>query len=138
MKPEDLAGWVSRRCLLTIYIGSYGGYAALVGATFTPDLFCCALDIVGISNLITWIETIAPYWSTLRATLHKRIGHPGTEQEFLTFFFNTGFACAHLIKKNSFYAKMREHADSIISDNDFADTAWSIVRNETITCLARC
>ncbi|TME01955.1 MAG: hypothetical protein E6I80_20915 [Chloroflexi bacterium] len=35
------------------YLGSYGGYAALVGATFTPDLFCCAVDVVGPSNLIT-------------------------------------------------------------------------------------
>ena len=38
-----------------------------------------------------------------------------------TSFLDTGFTCSHLIKKNSFYAKMREHADSIISDNDFAD-----------------
>ena len=43
------------------------------------------------------------------------------KEERQTSFFDTGFACAHLIKKNSFYAKMREHADSIISDNDFAD-----------------
>ena len=32
---------------VAIYGGSYGGYAALVGATFTPDVFCCAVDIVG-------------------------------------------------------------------------------------------
>jgi transposase len=43
------------------------------------------------------------------------------KEERQVSFFDTGFACAHLIKKNSFYAKMREHADSIISDNDFAD-----------------
>jgi len=43
------------------------------------------------------------------------------KEEKQTSFFDTGFACAHLIKKNSFYAKMREHADSIISDDDFAD-----------------
>ena len=34
-----------------IYGGSYGGYAALVGAAFTPDVFRCAVDIVGPSNL---------------------------------------------------------------------------------------
>ena len=68
---------------VAIYGGSYGGYAALVGATFTPDLFRCAVDLVGPSNLITWIETIPPYWSTLLATLHKRIGNPETEEEFL-------------------------------------------------------
>jgi dipeptidyl aminopeptidase/acylaminoacyl peptidase len=67
-----------------IYGGSYGGYAALVGATFTPDLFRCAVDIVGPSNLITFIETIPPYWSTFLAMLKERVGDPDTEPEFLT------------------------------------------------------
>lgn len=68
---------------VAIFGGSYGGYAALVGATFTPDLFCCAVDIVGPSNLITLIKTIPPYWSTFLATFHKRVGNPDTEEEFL-------------------------------------------------------
>jgi len=68
---------------VAIYGWSYGGYAALVGATFTPDLFCCAVDACGISNLVTWIETVPPYWSTLLATLHQRVGNPETEREFL-------------------------------------------------------
>ncbi|HLW02117.1 MAG TPA: S9 family peptidase [Ktedonobacterales bacterium] len=68
---------------VAIFGGSYGGYAALVGATFTPDLFCCAVDIVGPSNLITLIRTVPPYWSTFLATFHKRVGNPDTEEEFL-------------------------------------------------------
>ena len=68
---------------VAIYGGSYGGYAALVGATFTPDLFCCAIDIVGPSNLITLIQTIPPYWSTFLSTFHKRVGDPATEEAFL-------------------------------------------------------
>jgi dipeptidyl aminopeptidase/acylaminoacyl peptidase len=68
---------------IAIYGGSYGGYAALVGATFTPDLFRCAIAIVGPSNLITFIKSIPPYWSTYLATLHKRVGNPETESEFL-------------------------------------------------------
>ncbi len=68
---------------VAIFGGSYGGYAALVGATFTPDLFCCAVDIVGPSNLNTLIRTIPPYWSTFRATFYKRVGNPDTEEEFL-------------------------------------------------------
>jgi dipeptidyl aminopeptidase/acylaminoacyl peptidase len=69
--------------MIAIYGGSYGGYAALVGATFTPDLFCCAVDIVGPSNLMTWINSIPPYWSAARSILYKRIGNPDTEEEFL-------------------------------------------------------
>jgi dipeptidyl aminopeptidase/acylaminoacyl peptidase len=68
---------------IAIYGGSYGGYAALVGATFTPDTFCCAVDIVGPSNLITFIETIPPYWSSYLAMLHDRVGNPETEGSFL-------------------------------------------------------
>ncbi len=68
---------------VAIYGGSYGGYAALVGATFTPDVFCCAVDIVGPSNLITLIRSIPPYWSTFLATFKKRVGDPDTEEEFL-------------------------------------------------------
>ncbi len=68
---------------VAIYGGSYGGYAALAGAAFTPDVFCCAVDIVGPSNLVTFINSIPPYWSSYRALLYQRIGNPETEEEFL-------------------------------------------------------
>ncbi|MEX0691255.1 MAG: S9 family peptidase [Gemmatimonadales bacterium] len=68
---------------VAIYGGSYGGYAALVGATFTPDLFRCAVAIVGPSNLITFINTIPPYWSSYLAIMHERVGNPKTEAAFL-------------------------------------------------------
>jgi len=38
-----------------------------------------------------------------------------------TFFFDTDFACAHLIDKNSLYAKRHDLADKVIKDNDFVD-----------------
>lgn len=68
---------------VAIYGGSYGGYAALVGATFTPDVFNCAVDIVGPSNLITLIKTIPPYWTPLVKVFHLRVGDPDTEEDFL-------------------------------------------------------
>lgn len=68
---------------VAIYGGSYGGYAALAGATFTPDLFRCAVSVVGPSNLITFINSIPPYWSSYRAMLHQRVGDPEAEPEFL-------------------------------------------------------
>ncbi len=66
-----------------IYGGSYGGYAALVGAAFTPELFRCAVDIVGPSNLKTLIETIPPYWAPMVAQFHTRVGDPGQDADFL-------------------------------------------------------
>src|SRR5260221_13064256 len=68
---------------VAIYGGSYGGYAALAGATFTPDLFCCAVDIVGPSNLITLIKTIPPYWAPLVQVFLQRVGNPDSEEKFL-------------------------------------------------------
>ncbi len=68
---------------VAIFGGSYGGYAALVGATFTPDLFCCAVDIVGPSNLITLINSVPEYWKPIIAIFHQRVGNPETEEEFL-------------------------------------------------------
>ncbi len=84
----DAARWSIGRGIadparVAIYGGSYGGYAALVGATFTPDLFRCAVSIVGPSNLITFINTIPPYWSSYRSMLYQRVGNPETEPEFL-------------------------------------------------------
>ncbi|HZQ87561.1 MAG TPA: S9 family peptidase [Acidimicrobiales bacterium] len=75
-------GWADRD-RIAIYGGSYGGYAALVGATFTPDVFCCAVDIVGPSNIKTLIESIPPYWAPLVVQFHTRVGNPETEEEFL-------------------------------------------------------
>ena len=75
-------GWADRN-RVAIYGGSYGGYAALVGAAFTPDVFRCAVDIVGPSSLKTLIESIPPYWAPLVAQFHTRVGNPETEEEFL-------------------------------------------------------
>jgi dipeptidyl aminopeptidase/acylaminoacyl peptidase len=68
---------------VAIYGGSYGGYASLVGAAFTPELFACAVDVVGPSNLVTLIRTIPPYWAPLVAQFHRRVGNPDTEEDFL-------------------------------------------------------
>lgn len=68
---------------VAIYGGSYGGYAALVGATFTPEQFRCAVDIVGPSNLITFINSVPPYWSAFLQMLYRRVGHPERDEEFL-------------------------------------------------------
>jgi dipeptidyl aminopeptidase/acylaminoacyl peptidase len=68
---------------VAIYGGCYGGYAALVGATFTPDVFCCAVDLVGPSNLITFIQTLPAYWQPALDMWYDRVGNPETEADFL-------------------------------------------------------
>jgi dipeptidyl aminopeptidase/acylaminoacyl peptidase len=59
---------------VAIYGGSYGGYAALVGAAFTPDVFKCAISMVGPSNLNTLLASFPEYWKPMIAMWHKRVG----------------------------------------------------------------
>jgi dipeptidyl aminopeptidase/acylaminoacyl peptidase len=68
---------------LAIYGGSYGGYAALAGAAFTPDLYRCAVSVVGPSNLVTLINSIPPYWAPMKKIFDLRVGSVETEEEFL-------------------------------------------------------
>ncbi|MBX3231742.1 MAG: S9 family peptidase [Labilithrix sp.] len=65
---------------IAIMGGSYGGYATLVGLTFTPDVFACGVDIVGPSNLNTLLATIPPYWAPMFENFSKRIGDPRTDE----------------------------------------------------------
>jgi len=57
-----------------IFGGSYGGYAVLSALTFTPEAFTCGVDIVGPSNLNTFLAAIPPYWKPLRSLFTKRMG----------------------------------------------------------------
>lgn len=66
---------------VAIYGGSYGGYATLAGVTFTPDLYCCAVDYVGVSNLFSFLETIPPYWKPYLDMMHQMVGHPEKDKE---------------------------------------------------------
>jgi dipeptidyl aminopeptidase/acylaminoacyl peptidase len=66
---------VADKTKVAIMGGSYGGYAALAGVTFTPEVFACAVDIVGPSNLRTLISTIPPYWKPMRAVFDVRMGN---------------------------------------------------------------
>jgi len=60
--------------------GSYGGYATLVGLTFTPDRFAAGVDIVGPSNIVTLLNTIPPYWAPAVELFKKRVGDHTTEE----------------------------------------------------------
>lgn len=68
---------------VAIYGASYGGYATLAGVTFTPDLYACAVDYVGVSNLLSFMNTIPPYWKPLLDMMHEMIGDPETDKEMM-------------------------------------------------------
>jgi dipeptidyl aminopeptidase/acylaminoacyl peptidase len=63
--------------------GSYGGYATLVGLTFTPDRFACGVDIVGPSNLATLMKSFPAYWRPLlEGTFYKHVGDPDNPADY--------------------------------------------------------
>ena len=68
---------------IAIMGGSYGGYAALVGLTLTPDVFAAGVSSVGISNLISHYNNYPPYWSLFKPRFRARVGDPQKEQELL-------------------------------------------------------
>lgn len=59
-----------------IYGASYGGYASLAGITFTPNLYACAVDYVGVSNLFTFMKTVPPYWQPFMQMMYEMVGDP--------------------------------------------------------------
>jgi dipeptidyl aminopeptidase/acylaminoacyl peptidase len=71
---------VADRSKVAISGGSYGGYSALVGLTFTPDVFACAVDVVGPSSLVTLLQSVPPYWKPMLDMMKKRVGDHTTEE----------------------------------------------------------
>ncbi len=67
---------IADRARIAIYGGSYGGYATLAGIVSTPDLYAAAVDYVGVSNLLTFMDTIPPYWKPMLTKMHAMVGNP--------------------------------------------------------------
>lgn len=81
----DAVNWATKEKIadpkkVAIMGGSYGGYATLVGLTFTPDVFACGVDIVGPSNIVTLLNTIPPYWAPMIEMFTARVGDHRTEE----------------------------------------------------------
>ena len=68
---------------IAIYGGSYGGYATLAGLTFSPELYACGVDYVGVSNLFTFMKSIPPYWKPYLEMMYEMVGHPEKEKALL-------------------------------------------------------
>jgi len=66
---------------VAIYGGSYGGYATLAGLAFTPDLYACGVDYVGVCNLLTLLNSIPPYWETARKFFNEHVGDPNNPED---------------------------------------------------------
>ncbi len=68
---------------VAIYGASYGGYATLAGLTYTPNLYACGVDYVGVSNLFTFMKTIPPYWKPYLDMMYEMVGNPTKDTALL-------------------------------------------------------
>jgi dipeptidyl aminopeptidase/acylaminoacyl peptidase len=81
----DVVEWaigagIAQHDKVAIFGGSYGGLAAFIGATFTPEVFCCSVPVVGITNLQTLLESMPPYWAGFAEFMYRSYGDPRTPE----------------------------------------------------------
>ena len=81
----DMVDWavgegIAQKDKIAIFGVSYGGLASFIAATFTPEVFCCAVPVVGISNLQTLLESMPPYWAGFAEYMYRSYGDPRTEE----------------------------------------------------------
>ena len=69
---------IAKKNKVAIYGASYGGYASLVGLSFTPEKFACGVDVVGPSNLNTMLANMPAYWRSYLDIFKRRVGDPAT------------------------------------------------------------
>jgi dipeptidyl aminopeptidase/acylaminoacyl peptidase len=81
----DMVEWavdegIAQKDKIAIFGMSYGGFASFVGATFSPEVFCCSVPVVGISNLKTMLDSMPPYWAGFAEYMYRSYGDPRTEE----------------------------------------------------------
>lgn len=100
----DAANWavkkgIAKRDQIGIMGGSFGGYSVLAGLAFTPDFFCCGVDVVGPSNWITLFSKVPEYWKPYMISWYKCVGDPGTKEGRKILEKNSPLSKAHRIIK---------------------------------------
>ncbi len=104
---------------VAIYGASYGGYATLAGIVYTPELYACAVDYVGLSNLFTLFETLPPYWEFRRKMMEEQIGNPETDKDLLRaaspIYHIDNIRCPLFVAQGANDPRVKkEHSDQIV------------------------
>jgi dipeptidyl aminopeptidase/acylaminoacyl peptidase len=124
---------------VAIYGGSYGGYATLAGLAFTPDLYACGVDYVGVCNLITLLKSIPPYWETARKFFNEQVGDPENPEDLERLKRQSPLFSAQKIKApllvaqggNDVRCKMPESQQIVIAMRDLGrDVEYLVAEDE--------
>ena len=98
----DAVGWAVAQGIadpnrVAVLGGSFGGFSALAGLTFSPNVYACGVDLVGPSNLITFMESIPSYWRPALGLLAARVGDPRTAKGRALLRKHSPLTCADRI-----------------------------------------
>jgi dipeptidyl aminopeptidase/acylaminoacyl peptidase len=61
--------------------GSYGGYMVAAALAFEPEAFDVGIDIFGVTNWVSTLESIPPWWEDFKESLYDEMGDPATDAE---------------------------------------------------------
>ena len=68
---------------IAIFGGGFGGFSALYGLSFHPELYNCAIVKYGIINLFTYLKDVPPFVKPYQQMTYEMIGNPETDAEQL-------------------------------------------------------
>lgn len=68
---------------IAIFGGGFGGFSALYGLSFHPELYNCAIVKYGIINLFTYLKDVPPFAKPYQQMTYEMIGNPETDAEQL-------------------------------------------------------
>jgi len=105
---------------IAIYGGSYGGYATLAGITSTPELYACAVDYVGVSNMFTFMSTVPPYWEPFKKMMYEMVGDPKADslllREASPVFFVDRIRCPLFIAQGATDPRVnKDESDQVVA-----------------------
>lgn len=115
-----IAGGIADSTRIAIFGGSYGGYAALAGLAFTPDLYACGVAMVAPSDVASLIESFPPYWATRRKRWLRRIGDviadPALNQRISPLYHVDAIRAPLLIAHGANDPRVKQaHSDRIVA-----------------------
>ncbi|GJQ63939.1 MAG: peptidase [Melioribacteraceae bacterium] len=62
-----------------IYGFSFGGYAAIAGLAFTPELYRCGVSYAGLVDIFSYLDGIPPKWQSYKDMMYKMVGDPASD-----------------------------------------------------------
>jgi dipeptidyl aminopeptidase/acylaminoacyl peptidase len=74
-------GGIADAARIAIMGWSYGGYAALVGLTMTPEVFACGVSLNGPTDLASLVESFPPYATVDLSSWHDYVGDPAIPED---------------------------------------------------------